>query len=125
MKKILFFALLLFSQISFANTTIPSDTLKSPEQKELQKKKTRLANKNTVATFNQKADKQYRTNGYLVAADTYQSERIADNNSSIQARVAESYRLNAEYEASEYWYGKTVQNSTKAEDYLRLSLIHI
>lgn len=123
MKKILFFALLLITQISFANTTIPSDTLKSPEQQELQKKQTRLANKSIVATFNQKADKQYRTNGYLVAADKYQSQIIADNNSAVQARVAESYRLNAEYEASEYWYGKTVKNSTKAEDYLRYAQV--
>jgi len=66
--------------------------------------------KSAAATFNQKADKQYRTNAYLVAADAYQAEKIADNNSAIQARVAESYRLNAEYEASEYWYGKTVKN---------------
>jgi uncharacterized protein YxeA len=108
MKKILFFALLLITQISFANTTIPSDTLKSPEQKELQKKQNRMT-KSTAATFNVKADKQYQTNGYLVAAEKYQAETIADNNSAIQARVAESYRLNAEYEASEYWYGKTVR----------------
>jgi outer membrane protein OmpA-like peptidoglycan-associated protein len=123
MKKILFFALLLITQISFAHTTIPSDTLKTPEQKDLQKKQTRLANKSAAATFNQKADKQYRFKSYLVAADTYQSETIADNNSAIQARVAESYRLNAEYEASEYWYSKTVKNSTRAKDYLRYAQV--
>ncbi len=123
MKKILFFAILLITQIGYANTTIPSDTLKSPEQKELQKKQNRLANKNAAASFNTKADKQYRVNGYLVAAEKYQSETIADNNSAIQARVAESYRLNAEYEASEYWYGKTIANSTKAEDYLRYAQV--
>ncbi len=122
MKKILFFALLLITQISFANTTIPSDTLKSPEQKELQKKQNRMA-RSAAATFNVKADKQYQTNGYLVAAEKYQAETIADNNSAIQARVAESYRLNAEYEASEYWYGKTVANSSKAEDYLRYAQV--
>lgn len=122
MKKILFFALLLITQISFANTTIPSDTLKSPEQKELQKKQNRMA-RSAAATFNVKADKQYQTNGYLVAAEKYQSETIADNNSAIQARVAESYRLNAEYEASEYWYGKTIKNSSKAEDYLRYAQV--
>ena len=82
MKKIIFFAFLLITQISFANTTIPSDTLKSPEQKELQKKQARMA-KSAAATFNQKADKQYRTNAYLVAADAYQAEKIADNNSAI------------------------------------------
>lgn len=66
-----------------------------------------------------KADKLYKQKGYMASATKYQMKHSAkDMTPEVMLRIANSYRLNGEFELSEYWYSKSINSTTEEEDFL-------
>ncbi len=66
-----------------------------------------------------KADKLYQQQGYMASATKYQMKQNADNmQPEVMIRIANSYRLNGDAELAEYWYSKSINQSTNVEDKL-------
>ncbi len=55
-----------------------------------------------------KADKVYENLGYLTAADIYQDLDDEKQTYDIKHNLANSFRLNGQYEAAEYWYAQII-----------------
>ena len=71
----------------------------------------------------QKGDKAYEHLGYMKSANYYQDVQVEKHQitPSMMTHLANSYRLNGETEAAEYWYARYINNTTNAEDYLHYS----
>jgi len=66
-----------------------------------------------------KADKLYAQKGYMASANKYQMKHGEDDMTpEMMMKVANSYRLNGEFELAEYWYAKCVTNTMDAENML-------
>ena len=55
-----------------------------------------------------KGDKVYDNLGYLTAADYYQDLDDEKQTYDIKHNLANSFRLNGQYEAAEYWYAQII-----------------
>ena len=82
-----------------------------------------------------KGDKVYDNLGYLTATDYYQDLEDEKQTYDIKLKLANSFRLNSQYEAAEYWYAQiinevqdnetifqyanTLQSNGKCEDAIR------
>lgn len=134
MKKIhLFFLSLCFG--SFLNAQImpldgtetihakstSKDTIKSPDEfaafEEVNQTDERLLRKNAKK---KKADKLNKKLGYMKSVDLYQEIRSDKHivTPSMMVGLANSYRMNGETEAAEYWYAQYMQYTDEPEDFL-------
>lgn len=72
-----------------------------------------------------KADKLYNRMGYMKSVDLYQ-EIQADKQvttPSMMVGLADSYRLNGDTEAAEYWYAQYIREAQNAEDFLHYAQV--
>jgi len=58
-----------------------------------------------------KGDQLYDQLGYLSAVQEYQNMKVEDMNFEIKEKLANSYRLNSQFESAEYWYAQIVQEA--------------
>ena len=76
-------------------------------------------NKNNDPTGWKKADKQYQQKGYMASASNYQMKHDkGEMTPEVMSRVANSYRLNGEFELAEYWYALCINNNINVKDKL-------
>jgi len=59
-----------------------------------------------------KANQLYENLGYLSAAEEYQNLEAADMTFDIKEKLANSFRLNSQFESAEYWYAQIVKEAT-------------
>ena len=64
------------------------------------------------------ADYAYQKMGYSSSADLYEQVGASKLNTAAKARLGDSYRLNGNTEAAEYWYAQAVAETPDAEDIL-------
>ncbi len=64
------------------------------------------------------ADYAYQKMGYSSSADLYEQVGASRLNTAAKARLGDSYRLNGNTEAAEYWYAIAVAETPDAEDIL-------
>lgn len=126
------YALLLISLIFSVQTAsadnwtdyITPDTLKSPEGKQLtEKQKRRLGNQRVGTDYSlsrtkRKADELYDQAGYMTAVARYEKLDGIELNEFVMSRMANSFRLNGEYEKAEYWFSQCINETPYPEDYL-------
>ena len=65
-----------------------------------------------------KGNKEYDNLGYLTATDYYQNLDDAEQTYDIKLKLANSFRLNSQYEAAEYWYAQIINEVQAAETIL-------
>lgn len=65
-----------------------------------------------------RADKLYQQKGYMASANKYQMKHGEDMTPEVMMKVANSYRLNGEFELAEYWYAKFINNNADTESIL-------
>jgi len=76
-------------------------------------------NNPTDPTGWKKADKLYKQKGYMASAAKYQMKHSEkEMTPSVMSRIANSYRLNGDYDLAEYWYAKCIQDVSSSEDFL-------
>ena len=132
MKNWIFLLLILSSNgllaEDFRNWYTP-DTLKTPEGRELSRKEKRRAAKAvagsgfSVSSGKRKADDVYQNLGFMEAADYYEGLDGVEMNEFVQAKLANAYRLNGQYEESEYWYSRMINNTDNSEDFINYALV--
>lgn len=132
MKNWIFLFLILasnnLSAENFRNWYTP-DTLKTPEVKELSRKEKRQAAKAvkgsdfSLSADKRKADGLYQNLGFMEAADYYEGLEGVEMNEFVQAKLANSYRLNGQYEESEYWYSQMINNTSNPDDLMNYALV--
>lgn len=105
------------------------DTLKTPEGKTLSKKERRRqikeANKQdfSLSAEKRKADNLYQNLGFMEAAEYYENLEEQEMNHFVQSKLANSYRLNGQYEEAEYWYSQMIRETQDPEDYMNYALV--
>jgi len=109
-----------------------SDTLKTPETKELSKKEQRRALKaakamkgdnSSLSATKRRADDLYENLGFMEAADYYENLDEAEMNGFVQSKLANSYRLNGQYEEAEYWYSQMINSTNNPDDLMNYALV--
>ena len=136
MKKILILPILLLSLTAFAHRDfdgiISVDTLKSPEGRELTKKEQRLLKRQgnavqrgdfTLSTTKKKADDLYQNLAYMEAVDLYEQLEGVEMNEFVMGKMANSYRLNGDFEEAEYYYSQMINDTENAEDFLHYAQV--
>ena len=69
----------------------------------------------SISLFAQKeADKMYDNLGYLTATDLYQDLDEDKQTNEVKLKLANSFRLNSQYEAAEYWYAQIINETQDA-----------
>lgn len=131
--KRLFFLIFILSSLDLSASHIldyvTPDTIKTPEGKELSRKEKRraaraVAGKDfTLSAEKRKADNLYQNLGFMEAADYYENLEGVEMNTFVQSKLANSYRLNAQYEDAEYWYSQMINNTDNPEDYMNYALV--
>jgi len=66
-----------------------------------------------------KGDKVYDNLGYLTATDYYQNLDGEKQTYDIKLKLANSFRLNSQYEAAEYWYAQVINEVQEVETILQ------
>ncbi len=85
--------------------------------------------KNLVVTFillaslsslfaQKKGDKVYENLGYLASTDYYQDLAAEKQTYEVKLKLANSFRLNSQYEAAEYWYAQIINEVQTSETIL-------
>ncbi|MEM1123158.1 MAG: hypothetical protein AAGJ18_22140, partial [Bacteroidota bacterium] len=64
---------------------------------------------------NKKANQLYDKKGYMSAADYYQDLGADEQNYEVKWKLANSFRLNGEYEAAEYWYAQIINEAVDSK----------
>lgn len=73
----------------------------------------------TTHLFSQKkGDKVYDNLGYLTATDYYQNLDDEKQTYDIKLKLANSFRLNSQYEVAEYWYAQIINEVEEVETIL-------
>ena len=62
-----------------------------------------------------KGNKLYDNLGYLSATEEYQNLDEADMTYEVKVKLANSFRLNSQYEAAEYWLAQVIQEAQENE----------
>ena len=70
-----------------------------------------------------KGDKLYESLGYLTAADYYQELKDDQQTYEIKLRLGNSFRLNSQYEAAEYWYAQIINEVKNIESILHYAQV--
>ena len=65
-----------------------------------------------------KGDKLYDNLGYLSATEEYQNLDEAEMTYEVKLKLANSFRLNSQYEAAEYWFAQIIQETMDNETIL-------
>jgi len=65
-----------------------------------------------------KGDKVYDNLGYLTATDYYQDLEEEEQTYAVKLKLANSFRLNSQYEAAEYWYAQVINEVQEVETVL-------
>ncbi|MEM1121894.1 MAG: OmpA family protein [Bacteroidota bacterium] len=65
-----------------------------------------------------KGDKAYENLGYLASTDYYQDLAEDQQTYDVKLKLANSFRLNSQYEAAEYWYAKIINEVQQSETIL-------
>ena len=66
-----------------------------------------------------KGDKLYDNLGYLSATDYYQELEEDEQTYEVKLKLANSFRLNSQYEAAEYWYAQIINEARTPETILQ------
>lgn len=106
------------------------DTLKNPEIKKLTRKERRQAARAAARSESRKlsgerkkADDLYENLGFMEAADYYENLESTQQSTYVQTKLANSYRLNAQYEESEYWYAQMINETSNPDDFINYALV--
>ncbi len=102
----------------------PLDTIKDPAGLKLKKQKKKLRSRaverqdRSKSAARKKADELYDALGYMKAADLYKGLKGGDKNQFVIAKIANSYRLNAQWEEAEYWYAQIIKDTGNPKNFL-------
>lgn len=128
MKNLIFIFAAFFSvQTAYADNWkgyLTADTLKTPEASDLSQKQMRqlgnaqLGSDYTLSTTKRKADELFNYSGYMASVDKYEKLDGIEQNKFVLAKLANSLRLNGEYEKAEYYYSQFIDDVTSPNDYL-------
>lgn len=66
-----------------------------------------------------KGNKLYDNLGYLSATDYYQELGDDEQTYEVKLKLANSFRLNSQYEAAEYWYAQVINEAKESETILQ------
>lgn len=70
-----------------------------------------------------KGDQLYENLGYLAAADYYQDLEAQKQTFEIKLKLANSFRLNSQYESAEYWYAQIIREAKEKETLLHYAQV--
>lgn len=70
-----------------------------------------------------KANQLYEKLGYMSAADYFQSLGEDEQDDAIKLKLANSFRLNGQYDAAEYWYAQIINTSAENEAILHYAQV--
>jgi len=128
MKNYIFVFAVFFSiQTAYADNWkeyLTPDTLKTPDASDLSQKQLRqlgtaqLGSDYTLSTTKRKADELFNYSGYMASVDKYERLDGIEQNKFVMAKLANSLRLNGEYEKAEYYYSQFINDVTNPKDYL-------
>jgi len=128
MKNFIFIVAAFFSvQTAYADNWkeyLSPDTLKTPEASDLSQKQLRqlgnaqLGSDYTLSATKRKADELFNYSGYMASVAKYEKLEGVEQNKFVMAKLANSLRLNGEYEKAEYYYSQFIDDVTSPEDYL-------
>jgi hypothetical protein len=128
MKNFLFIIALFFTvPTAYADNWkeyLTPDTLKTPEAADLSQKQRRLlgsaqiGSDYTLSATKRKADELFNHVGYMASVSKYEKLEGIEQNKFVMAKLANSLRLNGEYEQAEYYYSQFINDVTSPEDYL-------
>ncbi len=128
MKNFIFIIALFFTvQTAYADNWkeyITPDTLKTPEAGQLSQKQKRLlgnaqiGSDYTLSTTKRKADELFNHVGYMASVSKYEKLEGIEQNKFVMAKLANSFRLNGEYEKAEHYYSQFINDATSIKDYL-------
>ena len=111
------------------NALMSPDTLEEPSGSKLAKKKRRVegqaAQRRDFASsaLKKKADKFYEALGFMAAVDLYEDLEGLEKSSVVTSKIANSYRLNGQYEDAEYYYAQIVKDTDDPEDILHYAQV--
>jgi len=128
MKNYIFIFAVLFSlQTAHADNWkdyLTPDSLKTPELSDLSQKQLRqlgnaqLGSDFTLSATKRKADELFNYSGYMASVPKYEKLEGVEQNKFVMAKLANSLRLNGEYERAEYYYSQFMNDVTNPKDYL-------
>lgn len=128
MKNFIFIFAVFFSvQTAYADNWkeyLTPDSLKTPEASDLSQKQLRqlgnaqLGSDYTLSATKRKADELFNYSGYMASVSKYEKLEGVEQNKFVMAKLANSLRLNGEYEKAEYYYSQFINDVTSPKDYL-------
>jgi len=73
----------------------------------------------TTLCSQKQGNKMYENLGYLTAADLYQDLENENQTYEVKLKLANSFRLNSEFAAAEYWYAQVINEAKESETVLQ------
>jgi len=105
------------------------DTIKDPAGMKLKKQKKQLRHRaveqqdRTRSATRKKADELYDAFGYMKATDLYKGLKGGEKNQFVIEKMANSYRLNAQWEEAEYWYSQIIKDTGNPKNFLHYAQV--